>query len=144
MKRGQNIFYLVGILFVVIMAYFLVKFLMRPFVIKQEALDFLNVFVYSFPNFCEAVTGSIFITLLLIVGNGLLTNINAGYRINEKLLYFAAVIIAGAYVLLQEYNVHSLGGINVFDPNDALFSIIGLATAYSIINVVNPRLESDS
>lgn len=47
-------------------------------------------------------------------------------RIPDLAVYLLATIIAGTYVLTQEFNLHALGGRNVYDPYDAVASLIGL------------------
>lgn len=41
-------------------------------------------------------------------------------------IYLLATLLAGTYVLTQEFKLHNLGGRNVYDPYDALASIIGI------------------
>lgn len=54
-----------------------------------------------------------------------------------------AVILAGIYVITQELKVHNLGGNNVFDPNDVVFSCIGLLIGYMIIIRIKPQIYGD-
>lgn len=45
------------IMFVVVLAFMFNKLLIRPHVLESEHPEFLNIFVLSFPNFCEAIIG---------------------------------------------------------------------------------------
>jgi hypothetical protein len=44
-----------------------------------------------------------------------------------------ATLIAGTYVLAQEFKLHSVGGNNVYDFNDVLASILGLVVVYLML-----------
>ena len=55
------------------------------------------------------------------------------FKHREKYIPFVSVLISGTYVLLQEYKVHNLGGNNVFDMYDVIFSIVGLIVILSLL-----------
>lgn len=140
MIRGQNIIKLLIIFFGVVGSYFIVKFIIRPLVAGNENLGFIDMVVFSYPNFCEAVVGVIFLTLLLLIAKGMLMIKNPNLVIKEKWLYLTAVVIAGIYVILQEFKIHHLGGENIFDMNDVVFSILGLITIYVILLKIEPKI----
>lgn len=121
----------------VIAAYMVVKFFLRPLVLESEYGGLLQIFVLSFPNFCEAVAGTIFITFaVLLLKNRFFVN----SKLKEKQLYLISVLLAGVYVLLQEFKIHNLGGNNIYDPFDVVFSIFGLLTVLYILNRLNPKI----
>ena len=55
-----------------------------------------------------------------------------------------ATAAAAVYVILQEFKIHNLGGENVYDPYDVVFSVIGLITAYLILHTLKPRIHATS
>ena len=122
------------------MSYFIVKFIIRPLVVGNETLRLIDIIAFSYPNFCEAVVGVIFLTFILLVTKGMLIKRNSNLVIKEKSLYQTAVLIAGIYVILQEFKIHNLGGENIFDINDVLFSILGLITIYLALLKIEPKI----
>jgi uncharacterized MnhB-related membrane protein len=112
----------------------LVKFALRPLVLKSDAPKIVEVFVLSYPNFCEAIVGSILTTLVMLY-------FNKNLRLPTNVIYAIAISIAGLYVLLQEYKVHNLGGVNIYDPFDVLFSILGLLVAFFLIYKSKPDVK---
>lgn len=119
-----------------ILSFVLVKFGLRPLVAGQDYPQFVEVFVFSYPNFCEAIVGTLALTftMLLLSYHGLKQPIAA------QTIYLFALLIAALYVILQEFKIHNLGGENVYDPYDVLFSVIGLATAYFILRWLQPEI----
>ena len=109
--------------------------LIRPTVLKSSSPQFFKVVLLSLPNFFEAIIGTVTLT-----GLGLLINhrLSEPYQIKPKLIYLLAVILAGIYVSTQELKIHHLGGNNVFDINDLIFSIIGLIIGYWIVIRIKP------
>lgn len=134
MISSQNT--LLKIQFGVIISYGLIKFLARPFVLEQNYGGIPEIFVLSYPNFCEAIVGTIPLTFLLLVGNN---KINNNQRIKERNIPLLATIIAGFYVILQEFKIHNLGGKNIYDPYDVAFSAAGLLLVYFLLNYIQPR-----
>jgi hypothetical protein len=69
-------------------------------------------------------------------------------KTNQKLkpiyVYSIAVLIAGVYVLLQEFKVHDLGGANVFDLYDVVFSCLGLILVYLYLIFKAPKHSASS
>jgi len=109
----------------------------RRSVLATEAPEFFKLFLLSFPNFCEAIVGILTLTMLgLYLGRGKV--------INNNLLYIAATVLAAVYVITQEFKIHNLGGRNIYDPNDVIFSIVGLVVGYILIYRIKPTIKSDS
>jgi len=115
--------------------------LIRPSVLKSSSPEFFKLALLSLPNFFEAIIGT-----LTLTGVGLLINdrVKEQYQITPKFIYLLAVIFAGIYVSTQELKLHNLGGNNVFDRNDLIFSFIGLIIAYLIVMRIKPIINIDS
>lgn len=125
----------------VLILFVLNKFLLRPYVLKGDLPAFAEIFVFSFPNLCEAVIGTITITYIALV---LRDKGFPGFaNLSDKLLYLGVTLVAGTYVILQEFKIHNLGGRNVYDPYDVLFSIVGLIIAYGLLVLIKPRTTID-
>lgn len=127
------------IMICVIVAYSLNKFLLRPWVVQNEISGVIRIFTFSFPNLCEAVCGTIVLTNLGLVANS--SVLTPTSRFKPLTIYVSATIIAAAYVILQEFKVHNLGGRNVYDFNDVLFSIAGLALIFSYLLMKKPEYK---
>jgi hypothetical protein len=121
----------------VIAAFLMVKFFFRPIVLESRYEGVLKIFVLSFPNFCEAVAGTIFLTFAFLLLKDRFFNTS---KLQEEYLYLIAILFAGVYVILQEFKIHNLGGNNTYDPYDVLFSIIGLVSAYGILSRLRPKI----
>ena len=121
---------------IIIPLFIFFKFI-RPRVLTNTSPEFLKITLFSLPNFFEAVIGS-----LTLTGIGLIINdrLNKKHQIRPKFIYKLAVILAGIYVSTQELKIHNLGGNNVFDKNDLIFSFIGLIIGYWIILRIKPRI----
>ena len=109
----------------------------RKGVLANNPSEFIQIFLLSFPNFCEGVIGVLTLTIL-----GLL--INRRLRFKNEIIYLLATVLATIYVVTQELKIHNLGGKNVYDPNDLIFSIIGLIVGYIIVCIINPRIQTNS
>ena len=122
------------ILFTVLFIFF--KFI-RPPILKSESPEFFKNILLSLPNFFESVIG-----VLIVTGIGLVLNdrLIKKYQIGLKTIYIVSVIMAGIYVITQEFKIHNLGGNNVFDKNDLIYSVIGLLIGFSIILWIKPRI----
>ncbi len=123
-----------------IVVFILGKGVLRPAVLKRDAPAWLDIFVLSFPNFCEAIVGTITVTGLLLMANARM--LSATRQVSDTVIYILATGIAAVYVILQEFKVHNLGGNNVYDPYDVLFSIIGLVVSWFILNRMRPTMTS--
>lgn len=128
------------IMFLIVMCYLLNKYMLRPFVLDNDLDGFTNVFVLSFPNLCEAILGTLLLTNIALVVN---TKWFKEYRIKTFFIYPTVVLLAAIYVITQELKIHNLGGRNVYDLNDVLFSIIGLFLALVYLLIKRPQY-SDS
>ena len=112
--------------------------LIRPFVLNGDSAELFKLALLSLPNFFEAVIGT-----LILTGIGLVLRDKIGdNRGSLQLVYLTAVLLAAVYVIAQELGFHNLGGNNVTDINDVLFSIIGLLVGYAIILRKQPRIQT--
>jgi len=123
----------------VVLIYLCNKFLLRPYILENEFPEFLNIIVLSFPNLCEAVVGALLITNLSLFAKH--KYLKSPSSITEDHIYLFAVLFTAVYVLLQELKIHNLGGNNVYDPFDMLFSVIGLIIVYSILLYTKPVIS---
>ncbi|WGD33984.1 hypothetical protein [Olleya sp. YS] len=121
----------------IIIPIFIFLKLIRPSVLDSESPEFFKIALLSFPNFFEAIIGT-----LTLTGLGLIVNdkLNRRYQIRTRSIYILAVILAGIYVLTQELKIHNLGGNNVFDINDLIFSFVGLIIGYWIVLKIKPNI----
>lgn len=101
--------------------------------------QWVEIFLYSFPNFLEPIVGAITITYLLMLPGGKIRFIRD--RVAEPFIYIFVIFLAAVYVLTQEFKIHNLGGNNIYDPNDVLFSIAGLAAAMVMLFVIRPKFS---
>ncbi|WP_299251754.1 hypothetical protein [uncultured Aquimarina sp.] len=117
---------------------FLVFKFIRPTVLNSDSPEWIKITLLSLPNFFEAFIGT-----LILTGIGLYLNLRTLGRkrqIKRNLIYAMAPIIAGVYVITQELKLHNLGGNNVYDVNDLIFSVIGLIIGYLIVILIKPRI----
>ncbi len=101
------------------------KFVVRPWVLMAGLPAFFEVLVNSLPNLSEAIIGT-----LLLTGIGSRLRARSAGRLGDlpdTVVYLLAILVSGVYVLSQELKFHNLGGNNIYDPWDLLFSIVGLA-----------------
>ena len=119
---------------IIIPIFIFFKFI-RPSVLKSESPEIFKIALLSLPNFFEAIIGT-----LTLTGIGLVVNdkLNKKYQIRPRLIYILAVTLAGIYVSTQELKIHNLGGNNVYDVNDLIFSFIGLIIGYWIVFRIKP------
>lgn len=110
---------------------------LRPWVLIQEGYESIKLFLLSFPNFCEAIVG-----VLTLTGIGIY--LNKDLKISNRLVYITAIAIAGIFVITQELKIHNLGGNNTYDPNDLIFSLIGLLTASFIVFKLQPKMKKSN
>lgn len=103
-------------------AFVLNKLVVRP-ALEGTEIRALEVFIYSFPNFCEAVMGVTLVSLLLLTVRERVASLRSA---RDRPIYLVATVFSAAYVISQEFGVHNLGGNNVFHPNDVVASVIGL------------------
>lgn len=117
----------------IIFCFFIFK-LIRPTVLESQAPEWVKLFLLSFPNFCEGVMG-----VLILSGVG--AYFQRFLHLSHFIIYLLATLLAAIYVLSQEFKWHHLGGVNVYDPNDVLFSIVGLIVGCFIVFKIQPRVE---
>jgi glycopeptide antibiotics resistance protein len=119
----------------VIVLFALFKFI-RPSVLDSDAPQWIKIMLLSLPNFFEAIIG-----ILTVTGIGLYLNdklLNPSNQLKTKMIYIFSTILAAIYVITQEFKIHNLGGENVYDINDVIFSIVGLVIGYLIIRLIKP------
>jgi hypothetical protein len=119
-------------LFVTVFIMFVLNRLhVRPFVLENNYPDIFRIFVLSLPNFAEAVMGTLILTgILLQLRQSLGDKLKLS---NTTYVYLTALILASIYVISQEFELHNIGGNNVYDPYDLVASIVGLTLTYLII-----------
>ncbi|NNE26959.1 MAG: hypothetical protein HKN09_08965 [Saprospiraceae bacterium] len=108
--------------------------LIRPAVLENSSSEALKIFLLSAPNMFEGVMG-----VLILTGIGLY--LSQYLKLKPTLVYISAIILTGVYVLTQEFKIHNLGGNNVYDPNDVIFSIIGILIGVTIVFRLKPKLR---
>ena len=112
-------------LFVVtFVAFFVVKGLLRPWVLERDSSSFLVIFVNSFPNLAEAILGTIVLAGIAVALRVNFPKLLGG--LEDRWLFTAVCLVAGVYVVSQELGFHDLGGRNVTDPYDVAASVIGV------------------
>lgn len=109
----------------------------RPAVLRSETPDIIKTVFLSLPNFIEG-----FIGVLILTGLFLYINHKWIRKFSHLKVYILAMALAGVYVITQELRIHNLGGNNVYDPNDVLFSILGLALGGWVIYKIKPTITS--
>lgn len=110
--------------------------IIRPRAVAGDAPQFVKIFLFSFPNFYQAITG---VFVLTGVGFWINARLPADRRVQPRLLYATAVIATGIFVFAQELNILRLRAHQTYDPYDLLFSLIGLATSLGIILYLRPH-----
>lgn len=115
--------------------------LIRPTVLKSQAPENFKKMLLSLPNFFES-----FIGILILTGIGLFLNdrLNRKNQFQAKTIYIVASILAGIYVITQELKIHNLGGNNVYDQNDLVYSGIGLLVGYWLVFTLKPRILEET
>ena len=108
----------------------------RKSVLENNPPGIIRKFLLSFPNFCEGIIGVLTLTMLGLY-------VNKRLKIRNGIIYLTATILAAVFVITQELKIHNLGGHNIYDPNDLIFSIVGLMTGYIIILQMKPRILAD-
>ncbi len=134
----SDIIKLARIQIIVIAIFFIMKKFVRPFVLESDFHPLADIIVYSFPNLCEGIIGVLSATYVLLYLN------LRSLRWSEKAIYLIATFLAGVYVITQEFKIHNIGGNNIFDPYDVLFSIIGLLIGLGIILSIKPKFTAST
>ncbi len=113
---------------------FIVFKIVRSKILSSEN-NFIQVIGLSLPNLFEGILGVLILTAL-----GLILTRNK--NIKHNYIYILAIIFAAIYVITQEFKIHNLGGKNVYDSNDVLFSLIGLFIGTIIVFIIKPKIET--
>ena len=132
-----DVFKLARIQIIVIALFAFFKFI-RPSVLESHPNEWVKITLLSLPNFFEAIVGVLILTAIGLSLNQRILSTNKQLQSNS--IYLLAVLLAGIYVLTQEFKIHNLGGNNVFDQNDVVFSIVGLIVGYLVIRRMKPTL----
>ena len=124
---------------IVLIVFFVFFKFIRPPVLDSNSPAIFKSLLLSLPNFFEAVIGT-----LILTGLGLILNDQLNHnRSNLNLIYLLAVVFAGIYVIAQELKIHNLGGENITDINDIIYSMIGLFVGYAIVLHKKPRIHDE-
>lgn len=59
-------------------------------------------------------------------------------------VYLMAIGVCEVYVVSQEFGFHHLGGNNVFDPMDVVFSQFGLFAGFALMYCLKPTMYTDT
>jgi len=108
------------------------RFVLRPWMATNFEPSALLSVAYSLPNFIEAIMGTMLISGILFFLRQRQTN--QRFQIADSTIYLTATLMATVYVLTQEFNLHNIGGDNVFDSNDVIASIVGLIFVNLLLN----------
>jgi hypothetical protein len=114
-----------------LVVFILNKFAIRPWIVANHDSGVLLSISYSLPNFIEAIMGTVLISGVFCFFRQRPTKLR--HRPTDSTIYLMATLIAGTYVLAQEFKLHSVGGNNVYDFNDVLASILGLVVVYLML-----------
>ena len=112
--------------------------IIRPTLLKSGPPEWIKTFLLSLPNFFEGSIGVLVVTGIALYLNEKL--LPKKKQCKRNLIYLLALIVSGIYVITQEVNLHHLGGANVYDINDIVFSIVGLLVGYLIVVWIQPRV----
>ncbi len=115
------------------LAFILNKMYIRPWILKQELPEVLQVITYSIPNLIEAIIGTLILTGILLQGRQYFREKLGSIR--DISIHLLAVSLTAIYVLSQELKWHNIGGNNVYDPYDIMASIIGLIGTFGVIQL---------
>ncbi len=136
----KSIFTNLKVMFVFGLIFIFNKFLFRPYVLESKLGDPFETIVLSIPNLCEAVIGTL---CLINIAIYFIEKIKEKYKFqpNYSIVYFSIVVLAGMYVVLQEFKIHNLGGKNTYDKNDVIFSVVGILLSSVYIFITKPRFS---
>lgn len=133
-------FFNLRIMFAFFLAFIANKFLIRPVIIEHEIGEPWNTIVLSFPNFCEAIIGFLLLSniSIFIIRR---SNEHFLFKPNYNFIYLGIIIFASSFVILEELKIHNLGGSNVYDKNDLIFSIAGIIISSIYLFIKNPKIH---
>jgi hypothetical protein len=112
-----------GVQLLSIFVFFTLKQL-RPALLQAFPNEAFEIFLYSFPNFAEGVVGYLIVAMILTMASW--RSEFVGHILTVPRLCICAFLAAGTYVISQELGLHHIGGAQVYDPYDIVFSIAGL------------------
>lgn len=121
---------------IAIVLFIIGKKFLRPFVLEKGNSELLDTIVLSLPNFFEGVIGVLTITMLSLY---LRRRLNKKWKYQQ--IYVIAFVTSAIYTISQELKIHNLGGNNVYDPYDVLFTIFGLLLGYFLLLINRPELD---
>ncbi len=101
-----------------------------------------EVILYSFPNFAEGLVG--FLALAMLLSLAAQRVAFAKRFLTLPWICACAFVAAAFYVISQELGFHNLGGDQVYDPYDILFSIAGLSVGLVTFLSFRPIIFPDS
>lgn len=116
--------------------------LIRPSVLDSDSPELLKLCLLSLPNFFEGIIGVLTLTAIGLYLNDKLPK--KIIRLTNFFIYVLATVLAGIYVLTQEFKIHNIGGNNVFDQNDVIFSIAGLMVGLAIVIWLWPTVDRNT
>ena len=116
---------------IVFLSFILNKTILKPWVFAHDLPSFMVILVNSFPNFAEAILGTLVLAGMAMVLKDRQPK-HFGH-LKDGTLYLIVSILAGIYVISQELKFHNLGGNNVYDPYDVVASILGLLLVYGLM-----------
>ncbi len=99
-----------------------------------------EVFLYSFPNFAEGLVG--FLAFAMLLSLAAQRDGFAKRLLTLPWICTCAFFGAAFYVISQEFGLHNLGGDQVYDPYDVLFSVAGLIAGLVAFLGLNPMRTS--
>lgn len=134
----NDILKLARIQIVLIALFVFFKFIRRS-VLESHPSEWIKITLLSLPNLFEAIIGILILTSVGIYLN--LRVLREKWRINRVLLYLIVPILGGIFVITQELKIHDLGGKNIFDKNDVVFSIMGLIIGVLIVILIKPKID---
>lgn len=107
------------------------KTFIRKWILNEEVPKVLELISYSIPNFFEAILGTLILTAIFLRANMLFWPPPKSEK--AIFIYILVFSISAIYVISQELNYHALGGVNIYDPNDILASVLGLLFSFFFI-----------
>lgn len=120
----------------VVLVFFMVFKVVRRKVLASDPHEVVEIFFLSFPNFCEGVIGVLTVTMIGLY-------VNRKLQLKNELIYLLATLLAAVYVITQELKIHNLGGNNIYDLNDVIFSIIGLVFGFFVVWRMKPKVQAN-
>jgi len=118
------------------------KLFVRRMVLESDAPVVLDIVVLSAPNTFEAILGMSVVAALLFVAR---RKFGGGLRsFSDGMIYTMATLFTAIYVLTQEFNLHRLGGVQVYDPWDVAASIIGIVLMLVLFSTRGVVVETEA